>query len=1025
MPAARRRVAFYAKNKTKNLDADLFRNPTSEYRGTPFWSWNNQLDEAQLVRQIDSLRKMGFGGFHMHARTGLATAYLGDAFMSAVRTCVKEARDRAMLAWLYDEDRWPSGFAGGLVTQDPQFRCQTLVWSKKAELPHGERLASFEVEIKDGFLVGYKRIKPHMKPARSRAVWHAYLHVEQPQSWFNNQTYVDTFSRTAIERFIQTTHEHYRAHVGDEFGKTIPAIFTDEPHFTKMQTFALAADEKDVVRPFTVDFFDTFKTAYGKRLEDHLPELFWELPKNKASIYRYLYHDHASERFAHAYGDTLSEWCGRHGIMMTGHMLSEQTLHGQSRAVGEVMRAMRSFQLPGIDLLEDKIELNTAKQAQSLARQGGRPGVLSELYGVTNWDFDFAGHKRQGDWQAALGVTVRVPHLAWVSMAGEAKRDYPASISYQSPWFEQYKLVEDHFARIATVLTRGKPVVRVGLIHPIESYWLKFGCTEQAGPEMAERDKAFADVTSWLAYSGIDFDYLCESILPGQNTSAGKQFVVGEMAYDAIVVPGLRTMRSTTLALLTKFRRAGGLVIFAGEVPTLVDAFPSDAPAKLAAKCVESSWSSRGVVEPLEAVRDLTLTHSDGNAADSILHQFRADGRVRYLFLCNTDKHRGRWQTTIAVRGNWSPTVLDTLTGETSPITAGYENGRTFLRHTFPAHGHLLLKLEPGKTKTTSLPPEPAFAEVGRLAGPVPVTLSEPNVLLLDQAEWRLDGGDWQPGEELLKIDDAVRRQLKLKPRGGKMAQPWTDTADAPVAGRLELRFTVRSGVEVKSPKLALERPELWTISLNGQTIESKDGGWWVDESVRTVALPDLPAGVSEIVLATDFTRKTDVEWCYLLGDFGVAIDGRSALLTAPITQLPFGDWTSQGLPFYAGNVTYHCKLTGDGRPVRLAFPKFKNPLLTVALNDAEPKPVAFAPYEIDLGPVTGEQTVQITAFGNRANSFGPVHHTNDSLTWVGPAAWRSTGVNWAYEYQLKKMGLLMGPIVLSPSPGTAGRGLG
>ena len=1018
MAAPPRPLTLYPRNRLKTLDLGLFKNPTSEYRGTPFWSWNNALDEVQLLRQIGWLAEMGFGGFHMHARTGLATTYLGDAFMHAVETCVDEAQRRGLLAWLYDEDRWPSGFAGGLVTQDPQFRCRTLVWSKKAELPNGERIASYEVGLIDGYLAGYRHLKPGVKQARMRAVWHAHLCVEHAEGWFNNQTYVDTFSRVAIERFIQTTHGHYRARVGKHFGTTIPAIFTDEPHFTKMQTFARAADEKDVVRPFAADFFDTYDAAYGQRLENHLPELFWELPNGKASVVRYRYHDHCAERFAHAYGDTLSDWCGRHGLLMTGHMLSEATLHGQSRAVGEVMRGLRSFQLPGIDMLEDKIELTTAKQAQSLARQNGRPGVLSELYGVTGWDFDFAGHKGQGDWQAALGVTVRVPHLAWVSMAGEAKRDYPASISYQSPWFREYKLVEDHFARVATAMTRGKPLVRVGVIHPIESYWLTFGCTEQAGPEMAERDKQFADVTQWLCYSGIDFDFLCEANLPGQHATADAKLHVGGMAYEAVVVPSMRTIRGTTLTLLKKLRRAGGTVVFAGEVPTLVDAVPSDEPAKLAARCEVVALSRRGILRPLEPIREVTITHSDGNPADSILHQLRTDGRRRHLFLCNTDRTRGRWRTTIAMQGHWTPTLLDTMTGESRPLAAAYESGRTLLRHTFPAHGHLLLQLDAGRPKQVAknLPPDETWTESGRLDGPVPVTLSEPNVLLLDQAAWRLDGDAWQPVEELLRIDDAVRRQLKLPVRGGRMAQPWTDTADAPAAGRLDLKFTIRSGVDVASPKLALEDPTAWTIRHNGQAVPSTDEGWFVDEAIRTVALPPVPAGVSELVLAVDFTRKTNVEWCYLLGEFGVALDGRSALLTAPITQLPFGDWTSQGLPFYAGSVTYHSIITGDGRPVRLQFPKFKNPLLTVAVDDGEPRPVAFAPFEIDLGPLDGEHRVAITAFGNRANAFGPVHHTNDALTWVGPAAWRTTGANWAYEYQLKRMGLLAAPIMLSAS---------
>jgi len=47
--------------------------PPSSYRGTPFWAWNNRLDKAQLLRQIEVFKQMGLGGFHIHARTGLAT----------------------------------------------------------------------------------------------------------------------------------------------------------------------------------------------------------------------------------------------------------------------------------------------------------------------------------------------------------------------------------------------------------------------------------------------------------------------------------------------------------------------------------------------------------------------------------------------------------------------------------------------------------------------------------------------------------------------------------------------------------------------------------------------------------------------------------------------------------------------------------------------------------------------------------------------------------------------------------------
>jgi hypothetical protein len=79
---------------------ELFTNPTSEYRGCPFWAWNNKLDKEQLLRQIDNFEAMGMGGFHMHVRTGLDTEYMGEEFMDMIRSCVKYAESKKMLACL-------------------------------------------------------------------------------------------------------------------------------------------------------------------------------------------------------------------------------------------------------------------------------------------------------------------------------------------------------------------------------------------------------------------------------------------------------------------------------------------------------------------------------------------------------------------------------------------------------------------------------------------------------------------------------------------------------------------------------------------------------------------------------------------------------------------------------------------------------------------------------------------------------------------------------------------------------------
>ena len=117
------------KNSEPTLSPELFRSPTCEYRSAPFWAWNCRLEREELLRQADILHEMGFGGYHMHVRSGLATEYLGDEFMNLISDCVNKAKNNKMLAWLYDEDRWPSGFAGGLVTKDEKYRMRYLLFT--------------------------------------------------------------------------------------------------------------------------------------------------------------------------------------------------------------------------------------------------------------------------------------------------------------------------------------------------------------------------------------------------------------------------------------------------------------------------------------------------------------------------------------------------------------------------------------------------------------------------------------------------------------------------------------------------------------------------------------------------------------------------------------------------------------------------------------------------------------------------------------------------------------------------------
>ena len=154
----------------------------------------------------------------------------------------------------------------------------------------------------------------------------------------------------------------------------------------------------------------------------------------------------------------INQWCLANGIEFTGHVLHEDSLMNQTVPHGSLMRFYEHMGYPGVDCLTEHNRCYwIVKQIASAARQLDKKWLLSELYGCTGWQFNFKSHKAVGDWQALFGINLRCQHLSWYTMEGESKRDYPASILHQSPWYRDYAAVEDHFARMGVILSAGRP----------------------------------------------------------------------------------------------------------------------------------------------------------------------------------------------------------------------------------------------------------------------------------------------------------------------------------------------------------------------------------------------------------------------------------------------------------------------------------------------------------------------------------------------------------------------------------------
>ncbi len=1034
---------LYPRKGETTLDPELFRNPSSEYRGTPFWAWNCKVTKKQIEEQTEALREMGMGGAHIHSRTGMNIPFMSEEFLDLVSYAHDQFARKDMLTWLYDEDRWPSGFGGGLVTCHEEYRQRCLVFSPepiKEGYPNERGKASSSARAirsdsrkflmrygvllnEKGNMTDYVALGQDGEIPEGYTPWYAYLEVFGDSAWFNNQAYVNTLDPKAMAFFLETVHEKYAGKLGDSFGKDIPSIFTDEPQFVHKGRLGRADDRSTQFIPYTDDFEESYQAAYGESFLDRLPEVFWEREGAPVSVTRYHYHDHVAERFSQAFADQIGKWCESHGFALTGHMMEEPSLWSQTAALGEAMRSYRSFQLPGIDILCDNRELTTAKQAQSAVHQYAREGMLSELYGVTNWDFDFRNHKLGGDWQAALGVTIRVHHLTWVSMEGEAKRDYPACIGYQSPWYRKYKRIEDYFSRLNTALVRGNPFVKIGVIHPIESYWLKWGNEETTGEKRAEMDRDFSGLTAWLLYGLLDFDFICESLLEEQADNGrrahGEGFGVGAMSYDVVVVPNCLTLRKNTVERLRKFAEKGGKIIYLGSVPKYIDALPA-AEDELARLGELLPYTKQAVHEALEPYRTVSVRGRNGMKSTNLLSQQRQDGENRWLFLAHSERPgnpddvtKEYW--TVRVPGDWTVECYDAMEGTIASVQAEYENGATQWEVTSYAQDSFLYCLKPGRGEAAAdtASGEEHTCYPAAIPELVEFTLEEPNVLVLDMAEYKLDQGDWKAKEEILRLDNNLRREAGYPLREDAYAQPWI-YGERSYEHTVTLRYTISSEIAMDRIELALENEPITELIWNGEKIEHQVTGYYTDREIHTVVLPGLKKGENRLEACLPYHMSVNLEAMFLLGQFGVNVKGSTAVITELPEKIGFGDICYQGLPFYGGNLVYRLpvELPEDGS-LSVQVPRFRNPLVEVVLDGQESRDLFKSPYRVSFEKVLkGSHVLELRAFGNRRNTFGQLHNCSGFVGWCGPNAWRTTDEAWAYEYQLTPTGILVSPRV-------------
>jgi len=965
-----------------------FAAPPREYSSSPLWVWNDMLTEEQIVGTLRDLAGQKVRQAFVHPRPGLMTPYLSEDWFRLWKAALSEAERLDMNIWIYDENSYPSGFAGGFVPEAmPESR------GKGLEIVETQDLASLKdcVAVFRPVQDGYENVTKQAKAVETQNLASlpqgkylvASLHWADASPWHGGKFYVNLLTPGVTQKFLEVTMDPYTRNIGEQYGKRVPGAFTDEPHLGPAGGL-----------PWADDLPQVFQKRWGYDLMDKLPSLV--RPVGDWRRVRHNYVQVLLDLFIERWAKPYYEYCQRHGIEFTGHYWEHEWPNCLMSPDNMAMYAWH--QRPAIDTLMNQYDEGThaqfgnvrsVKELSSVANQLGRARTLCEAYGAGGWDLRFEDMKRIGDWLYVLGVNTLDEHLSYITIRGARKRDHPQSFSYHEPWWKAYHVMAEYFTRLSMIMSQGQQVNRILVLEPTTTAWMYQGDPAR----LNEVGNRFQQMLLALERAQVEYDIGCEDIIAGHGSTEGAHLKIGQRAYDTVVLPPLtENLNGRTMELLIAYAKAGGVVLCCGQTPSRVDGGTSDrseAPAK------SSGWKR---VEASEVPAMLLARTKSGFAIErdngdkgNLFHHRRVIDDGEFLLLVNTSiEAPSAGSITSSAQGveRWDPAAA-----QTSPYPFQKADAGVQARFELPPCGSLLLFLSKKAAAPAKQPARTVKAIEAK--GDLEIVPLEDNVLTLDYVDVTAQG-------ETKKNLYFYKASQFAFAKNGMSHNPWDSsvqfrdelikkTFDAGSGFEAAYRFTIEQRVPERL-SIVVERPDLYAITCNGQPVSAEKGAWWLDKSFGRIDIAKA-AKVGENVVtikASTFTIYHELEPAYLLGTFTLKpAESGFVVVGGSKPTLALGSWKGQGYPMYATGVSYSRKFDVQkpaGRYV-VELGKWYGSVVEVLVNGKSAGYVASQPWQCDVTTLVkpGTNTAEVRVIGTLKNTLGP-HHAGTGLgsAWPG-----------------------------------------
>ena len=966
-----------------------FVTPEDQYRGMDLYMVNDKLEDSEIEKQIFQFREKGFHSVIFRTYNGLISDYPGDGFKHSVRVAV-EAAKKCGLKLVLQAGFMPSAYP----VLPREFALHRIVPVKTAALKGDEQVLATYGDV-------------------------SFTDVVAPAT-------VNMLDPKSVDYYIRTAYEEMWSGFAGDFGKTMIAVWLDEPRFdNRYLTWSPDLDAK-------------FTEKYGYSIKNNIPSLYFEVGDYKRI--RYDYFTYLRDTMEACYYTKARDWCHAHDLLFAGHLMGEEQLVMQIAQAAGCTSFFKYFDIPGVDMLRsacdwyDKPQLAyqrerrryierslhmSAIQCTSAAEQAGKKRKLCEMYGVTSLNFGFRDQMHLFDFFAANGINHQCMHAMFYSPRGFRKRFYPQTFNRYQPFWENFRDVKDYVARVSSFISMGECATDIAILHPLETaYGLFSGLVDPADAKgrqtVQDYDEIYYRLVVQLYGAQIPFHFADLSTLGvmGEAKTNGR-FTVGKMSYGTLVLADNEVLSTKSLEMIEDFARSGGRLFVKGALPTRLDGKEDEElAARIAAlPNVTRFATNEELIRALKAVSHEQFEYRcDTDASEAVINH-RREGDAHYFLVHNGNCRREK-RGELVLSGVHKAYRFDAERGEITELHAYLKDGKTVIPFVTPIGGSSLVFTEPtaealptareSVKPTTVLPLAASHCEV-----------KGENVMTLELCTYKTEGmSDFYP--KVMPIERVVEKLKREE-----------------YEGPITLRFGFTATFAPKGLSLVLEDAEECTVSYNGTAVEINFTEHYYSTAFRVVKLPNVGKKGENVIEISRYTKPqvalapsddmkhlfelfrapvgVDMERVHLLGDFlvegvaeypttaGVIRFGKHFFMVPREGEpAPDADIASNGYPFYPGAVEYTTTLCLDGdtlagKCATLRVGTFNGCTSSVYLNGEHIGNISREPHTLALPTerlLSGDNEIKIRLLGTFRNMYGPSHMLDFDPTGCSRTTW-------------------------------------